>query len=259
VGQDVINFSPATFHDGIDTSAFHARDQHPSSTSAQLQTRTVETFHGSTSNSTRRRNSTTLGSTTITVSVPGPTQTMSPDVSGLLAELLKTEENDVQAFLGYIIGNITADLQSGLGNGQLGTIFQNQFRNFTTNLGEAISDGVESFFQDILQRLDTGGLGSLQTSTMNSGLNTFIQEALSNFTAGVATGLSEAESAAAQGITKVLGVQQLYALHLRNVCTGVLSSPSDPQASFTITGCLTYSEAASSRSPSIIYRNPRHS
>jgi len=167
-------------------------------------------------------------------------------ISGLEGGI-SNAENEIGGFLRGVVQNITTSLEDGLSTGgdDLGQLISTAFQNLTEGIENSLSSTVlGSFLQDILQTLFTN-------SSISSGrsISNLLQGVIGNFSTGIAAVLSKAEGTAAQGIAEALGIQQLYSLHLRQVCSGTLSSPSDPHATFNITGCFTYSEAAAGLSP----------
>jgi len=103
---------------------------------------------------------------------------------------------------------------------------------------------VASIVQAITAGIEDGGLLKSLTAP-GSELSDFFVNVVGNFTAEIDNKLSKAEDSVAEGITNAMGIHEFYSLHLRDVCMGTLSSPSDPHAKFNITSCFPYSAAAS--------------
>jgi len=191
-----------------------------------------------------------------TISTPLPSST--PDAGDLLSGALNdiisgleggiaNAENEIGGFLRGVVQNITTGLENDLSTGgdNLGQLLTTAFQNLTGGIESALSGGgLGTFLQNILQ-----GFFASSSSGAGGSIGNLLQGVIGNLSTGIAAGLSKAEGSAAQGIAEALGIQQLYSLHLRQVCSGTLSSTSDPHATFNITGCFTYSEAAAGLSP----------
>jgi hypothetical protein len=245
VGQRAISFTPITSQSADTIPSVQAKDRwQNNNNTGSLPAETGRLNSSNTSNSTFSKNHTA----TVTVSTPAQTACPAPDIETLVDELIQDVLKDLEAGDLGILGNIATILENGLQNseGELGKFLGTLLQNATQSLGGSSSSG-GSFLESIIKGLfSDGGSGSFSTnSTTNStgGFNAFFKGILGNFSQGIATGLTKAEGEAAQGLTEALGIQQFYSLHLREVCTGNLSSPSDPQAIFKITGCLSYSDA----------------
>jgi hypothetical protein len=53
--------------------------------------------------------------------------------------------------------------------------------------------------------------------------------------------LNDAEAQAIAAVVQALGIEEYYALHLLNICSGNLSSATEANASFDVTECVSYS------------------
>jgi hypothetical protein len=242
VGQQAIQFTPATFDSKSTVPLVQAKNQWQNNTNTPLANGTASQNSSSQSNST----STTTLATTVTVSTPVSTQCPIPDTETLVEELVQDVITNLEAGNLGIIGNITTTLENELRNSEseLGQILATLLQNATQSLGNS-SGSAGSFFQSVIQGVFSDMGDSLSTTNTTGGFNGFIKEILGKFSESIATGLTKAQGEAAQGISESLGIQQFYSLHLREVCAGNLSSPSDPNAVFTITRCLSYSDATS--------------
>ena len=194
---------------------------------------------------------------TPTITSTGPAQTQTSTASNDLGSLVESIISGLDgcnfstdAVLGEIIEVVVKNITSSIEN-DLGSFFKQLLQNVTVGFETALTNGtLSSFLDDIIQDISssTTGMGLLGSLTSSGGeLEQFFQGVLGNFTTGIASGLSKAEGTAAKGITNALGIEQFYSLHLRTVCAGSLSSPSDPSATFHIAGCFSYSEAATGR------------
>jgi hypothetical protein len=196
-------------------------------------------------------NGNTTSTSTVTVSTPAQTTCPNPNIETLVSDLIGEIISDLETeFSGgegqRIISNITAGVETGLqaaGGGELSEIFGGILQNFTSGLESALSSTAGQFFSSVVGGLLTSSVGGSSTSNSTSEIGQLFKTILGNFTDGISTGLCKAESQAALGITETLGIEQFYALHLREVCAGNLSNLSNPRASFNITGCYSYSEA----------------
>jgi hypothetical protein len=148
--------------------------------------------------------------------------------------------------LASIIQGISAGIE-----GDIGSFVQGIIQNITGSIeSNSTGNSIDSFIQEIISSFISGTGSSLFNSLAGSGseLGKFFSEVVGNFTANVDNKLSKAENSVAEGITSALGIQEFYSIHLRDVCSGTLSSPSDPNAKFNITACFPYSDAASGKS-----------
>ena len=190
--------------------------------------------------------------TTLTVSLPAPTQVQSPPsieiiLSGLIQSFGSGNDSQLGTFLQQILTNITSGIVRNLSKkeGDLGQLFGDIVQNITAGIKEEISKAGAPVLQQLLQGLVTGNHNG---SLSNSGVvNNFLDGVLGNFSTEISSGLSRAQGTAAKGIANALGIQHFYSMHLRQICSGTLSSKSDPNAKFNIFGCFTYPEAATGK------------
>jgi len=241
VGQGFVEFSPVTKKQN-GTSNMRAKISRTASSNSS------NTWNGRNmtgyANSTMGTNNETF-STPIASSTPDTGDLLSGAINDIISGLeggISNAENEIDGFLREVVQNITTSLEDDLstGGGDLGQLLSTAFQNLTGGIENSLSGArLGSFLQDILQDLSPSSV-----SGSWGGISNLLQGVIGNFSTGIAAVLSKAEGTAAQGIAEALGIQQLYSLHLRQVCSGTLSSSSDPHATFNITGCFTYSEAA---------------
>jgi hypothetical protein len=60
--------------------------------------------------------------------------------------------------------------------------------------------------------------------------------------------LNDAEAQAVAAVVKAIGIEEYYALHLLNICSGNLSSATDANAKFDVTDCVSYSSPGGGKS-----------
>ena len=193
-----------------------------------------------------------------------------PCASNFLANITQDITLGIEDGLGLLvhqfIQNITGTNQSNLTNdeGALALLLGGSLTNDTTESGNASSTGTsfDSSIQSLVSSLIYGAgsnlLDLLTGSGSGSGLKGLLSGIINNFTTKVDNGLSKAEGTVAEGISSALGVQEFYSLHLRDICSGMLSNSSDPLAKFNITACYPYSVAASGKSSIICEDSELH-
>ncbi|KAE8444373.1 hypothetical protein EG329_000573 [Mollisiaceae sp. DMI_Dod_QoI] len=154
---------------------------------------------------------------------------------------LAAAEGDIGALIQGLVQNVAGSIESELenGEGELRQFFDNIFQNLTAVFKHGSSTGVGSLIGGIIANL-TSGVG-LSLAGSGNGLAGLFSSVVGNFTADLDVGLSKAEDGVAEGITKALGIEEFYSIHLREVCAGTFS---DSNAKFNISGCYPYSEAA---------------
>jgi hypothetical protein len=74
-----------------------------------------------------------------------------------------------------------------------------------------------------------------------SALGDFFTGLVNNVTDSIDGSLNDAESQAVAAVIDSLGVAEYYTLHLLNICSGNLSSSTDPNTSFEVKHCSSYS------------------
>jgi hypothetical protein len=253
VGAEVINFTPITSQavtqpsDNITEQSVRRNDRYQGN-------KTWLDNSNSSSMNANATNANTTSTTTFTVSTPTQTTCPTPNIETLVSDLIGEIISDLETeFSGgegqRIISNITAGVETGLqaaGGGELSQVFGGILQNLTSGLESALSSTAGQFFSSVVGGLLTSSAGGASGSNSTSEIGQLFKTILGNFTDGISTGLSKAESQAALGIAETLGIEQFYALHLREVCAGNLSNRSDPRALFNITGCYSYSQATTS-------------
>lgn len=158
---------------------------------------------------------------------------------------LTAVEGDIGAFIQGLFQNVTRGIESGLtgGESEVGQFLSSIFQNITSGL--STGSGIGAVIEEIIESLTSGAGNSLTTS--GSGLATLFSSIVSNFTAGLDSGLSKAEGRVAEGITNALGIEEFYSIHLQDVCAGNFSDTTNPHSKFNVSGCYSYSEAASGK------------
>jgi hypothetical protein len=254
VGAEVINFTPITSQ-AVTQLSVNITEQ---SVQRNDRCRGNKTWHDNSNPSSVNVNATnanTTSTSTVTVSTPAQTTCPTPNIETLVSDLISEIISDLETeFSGgegqRIISNITAGVETGLqaaGGGELSQVFGDILQNLTSGLESALSSTAGQFFSSVVGSLLTSLAGGSSGPNSTSEIGQLFKIILGNFTDGISTGLSKAESQAALGITETLEIEQFYALHFREACAGNLSSRSGPRALFNITGCYSYSEVTTGK------------
>lgn len=249
IGQDIFNFSPTNILNRTSNDPVFPLEARRAYDLVRERSTTITTAQTIANTTNVNGTTTNLTTTTITVSLPAPTQAPTgQSIESILLNFIQSfgpsDNNQLGEFIQRILTNITSGILRSLSRneGGLGQIISDIIRNVTTRVKEEISKAETPVLQQILQGLVTGKHNeSLSTS---HDVTEFIDGILGNFSTGISDGLSKAQGKAASGIANALGIQQFYTIHLRQICSGMFSNTSDPNAVFDIFGCFTYPEAA---------------
>ena len=178
----------------------------------------------------------------------------SESLASIIEDITFGIEGGIGSFVQGIIQNITGSIDSSPTSGasEVGLFLEGLLKNETSRAGNRTSPetSIDTFIQDLISSIFSGAESRILNAVTGtgSGLKVLLTAIINNFTTKVDNGLSKAEGSVAAGITNALGRQDFYSVHLRDVCSGTLSSSSEPHAKFNITACFPYSVAASGKS-----------